>query len=355
MGVRYLIRNLERIKGRLPFEIDPNNQDYQQIGLGDLQYIGIDGSVFIHSKIISENRSRVYIQKSALEITKSIIYYLNMIIKFFNYFNEKENEENIILHFVIDGKPPCRKNRRKIINDEGNETFVLDAYSSMSLTDKEKLHKKIIKYLKRDLLSFNNITLLSNYNVNENDRGEGEIELYKVCQQLNKKKVIVSSDSDLIALMLLHRDTNLVVISPIKQSIYITNFQLLTKALNLTTESEIFKYVLLYFIFFGSDYNLGLMTNPNENKQKVIANAIKNQINDIDEIGQHCIRKRKLNDDDDDDEFLSKFKQLLIYEAICAFMYYFDLENGVEYLLNYSPRLYEIPRAKEYIPLLQFN
>ena len=354
MGVRYLIRNLERVGGRLPFKINNfeggcsnEEEDYRQIvGLGNLQYVGIDGSMLIHSKIISEKRSRVYIKRSALEIVKTILNYLEMIIIYFDSFSEKkdDDEKNIILHFVIDGKPPCKKNRRKIIDDEGNETFILDAYALMPSEQKEKLHRTIIKYLKRQLsiFKFKKINLLSNYNVDESERGEGEIELYKMCQRLNNdnnnKNVIVSSDSDLISLMLLHRDTNLVIISPIKQSIYITNFTLMTKALNLTTDCDIFKYVLLHFIFFGSDYNLGLMTNPNESKQKVISDAIKNKINEVDEIGQKCIRKRKLdnNNNDDDIYFLRKFKQLLIYEAICAFMYYFDIQDGV----NFFPHLF---------------
>ena len=362
MGVRYLIRNLENIGGRLPFPIEAHNKkDYKDIvGLGNLQYVGFDGSVLIHSKIISEKRSRVYIKQSALEIVKTVLNYLEMIINYFDTLGGNE-EKNIILHFVIDGKPPCKKNRRKIIDDEGNETFILDAYSLMPSEEKKILHQKIIKYLKRQLsfFKYKKINLLSNYNVDENERGEGEIELYKMCQRLNNnnnnnKNVIVSSDSDLISLMLLHHDTNLVIISPIKQSIYITNFTLMTKALNLTTDFDIFKYILLHFIFFGSDYNLGLMTNPNESKQKVISNAIKNNLNKVDEIGQKCIRKRKLEIQVDDEHFLQKFKQLLIYEAICAFMYYFDTQNGVKYLLDYSPRLYDIPKAKDYIHLLEF-
>ena len=146
----------------------------------------------------------------------------------------------------------------------------------MPSEQKEKLHRTIIKYLKGQLslFKYKKINLLSNYNVDVSKRGEGEIELYKMCQRLNNnnndKNVIVSSDSDLISLMLLHRDTNLVIISPIRQSIYITNFTLMTKALNLTTDCDILKYVLLHFILFGSDYNLGLMTNPKKTNRKLL-------------------------------------------------------------------------------------
>ena len=395
MGVHYLIRNLENINGRLPFrltfnndemESDPNIQDYKQIGFGLLQYIGIDGSVIIHSKIIADknNNNQVYIEKSVIEIVETILRYIKSIIIFFNIFNndnDKNEKQNVILHFVIDGKPPCKKNRKKIIDDEGNETYKLDAYSLMSLEEKRRFHKNIIKVLKEKIMLFNNddndndsqlknynITLLTNYNVSEDERGEGEIELYKFCQLLNKKRqnnnnnnnnnnqyyknVIISSDSDLISLMLMHQDSNLVIISPLNK-IYITNFNLLTKALNLTGEHDVIKFVLLHFIFFGSDYNLGLMTNPNDNKQKVILEGIRNNVNNINEIGQNCKRKRKRNNNDD--KFLENLKNLLIYEAICAFMYYFDINNGAKYLLNYSPRLYEISVAKSYIPSINFQ
>ena len=389
MGVHYLVRNLEHICGRLPFKItfdtenesDPNINEYMQIGKGDLKYIGIDGSVIIHSKIISENDNSVNIKKSTTQIVQTILHYVRITIIYFNIFNKKDEtvqDKEIILHFVIDGKPPCNKNRRKILDEEGNETYKKDAYSLMPLDQKEKLHRKIIKYLNKELLFFNTsnnnktgykIKLLTNFNLNEKKRGEGEIQLYKVCQLLNKKfqhssplakNVIISSDSDLISLMLLHQDNNLVVISPLSKNIYITNYKLVINALNLRKKNQVIEYVLLHFIFFGSDYNLGLMSNPNDSKQKVILNAVTQQIHNINDIGRNCIRKcrkRKYNDDDVESspiDFLQKFKELLIYEAICAFMYYYDIENGLNYLTNYSPRLYEKFEAKKYISLLNF-
>ena len=395
MGVHYLVRNLEHICGRLPFKItfntndschmesDLNIDEYRQIGNGILKYIGIDGSVIIHSKIKTEN-DLVLIKQSAKEIVRQIIEYVEIIVIYFNIFNQKDKMvKTILLHFVIDGKPPCNKNRRKIFDEEGNETYKMDAYSLMPIHQKEKLHRKIIKYLKHEIQLNNSnnkykIELLTNFNVNKNERGEGEIELYKVCQKLNEKyqqqnemnkekhiykNVIVSSDSDLISLMLLHNDDNLVIISPINRSIYITNLKLITNALKFKNNYEIMKYILLHFIFFGSDYNLGLMSNPNNSKQKAILDAIANDLDDINNIGRNCPRKRKrkLNDDgsyiknnNSNTNFLQKFKELLIYEAICAFMYYYDFDNGSKYLLNYSPRLYEKYEAKKYISLLNF-
>lgn len=383
MGVHYLIRNLENINGRLPFKLTFNSKDdfylesdiylesYKDIGSGNLQYIGIDGSVIIHSKIVVDDNNNVHILKSAQEISSTILSYVQAILVYFNTFNKNNEKKEIILHFVVDGIPPCKKNRIKVIDYEGNEIYIRDSYSKMSLKDKKKLHKKIVKYLNQSIENYNEknkhkITLLTNYDMNEKFRGEGEIELYKVCQLLNKrqklsdKNVIISSDSDVISLMLMHQDRNLVVISPLSKNIFITNYNVLTKALNLTSQSEIIKYVLLHFIYFGSDYNLGLMSNPNLSKQQIILDEVKKNHNintTIDEIGRKCVRKRKRRDDDDLDyceNFLQKFKDSLIYEAICAFMYYYKFENGKKYLVDYSPRLYEISEAKQYIPLLKF-
>lgn len=393
MGVHYLIRNLEHVNGRLPFKLTFNVDDkysmesdayiesYKEIGYGKLQYIGIDGSVIIHSKVVADkDTQKVNIEQNANEIVKTILIYVQTILIFFNIFNNGNQgpRQNLILHFVVDGEAPCQKNRIKVFDEEGNETFVKDAYSRMLIKDKRKLHETIIEILNKKIQTFNEnddrykINLLTNYKVSEKSRGEGELELYKVCQMLNKKQnnesslprknVIISSDSDLISLMLMHQDENLVVISPLAKNIFITNFKVITKALNLTTKAEIIKYVLLHFIFFGSDYNLGLMSNPNENKKLAIYNGIKNTINDgIDQIAQNCNRKRKKQHEEEEEEndncrvFLQNFKESLIYEAICAFMYYFDLKDGKKYLLEYSPLLYKFSEAKKYIPLLKFT
>ena len=375
MGVHYLIRNLEQKNGRLPFKLTFNCNDnfylesdaylesYKEIGTGHLRYIGIDGSVIIHSKI----NKMLNEKENAQEITSAILTYVRAILIFFDCFNNNNNNDKIILHFVIDGISPCKKNRRKVLDDSGNEIFVKDAYTIMSLEEKNKLHKKIIKYLNTGILAFNNkIELLTNYDLPENERGEGEIELFKVVQLLNKqnplnKHVIVSSDSDLIALMLMHQHKNLIIKSPLAKNIFITDYNLVTRALELTTHYQVIKYVLLHFIFFGSDYNLGLMSHPNENKKLAILESVKNNedYNTVNQIGQKCSRKRKRKDShcekfESFEVFLQKLKDLLIYEGICAFMYYFKVEKGGKYVLEYSPRLYEISETKQYISLLEF-
>ena len=401
MGVHYLVRNLEKIGGKLPFKITFNDDlesdkyinDYKDIGVGILKYIGIDGSVIIHSKISTDtdegNNTKLDMKESASRIVHTILQYIQSIIIFFNYFNnnyyyndddDDDDDKIVIVHFVIDGKPPCTKNRRFFIDEMGNRKEKKDAYSLLSLNEKDEFHKKIFKFLKDSINAINknkllgkNLTLKlsSNHKVDYKSRGEGEIELYKVCKRINEKysnnnnkkpikNVIISSDSDVISLMLLNKDSNLVVISPL-QSVFITNLKLILKALNFRIDNnDIIKYNLLHFIFFGSDYNLGLMSTPTDSKQQAIIRAIRDNDNCIDNIGGMFIRRKSkkqkiINDDDDNNIFLQKFKIMLIYEAICSLMYYYDLENGIKYLTKYSPRLYEIPSAKNIIPLITFK
>ena len=353
MGVHYLVRNLENKGGRLPFpqtqnnDNNANNSKYRQIGQGELKYIGFDGSVIIHEEV----ENNLGVKENATKIVAIAIQYIEQVVMFFNTYNKI-----IIIHFVIDGKPPCTKNRVEETDKKK------DAYSTMPACSKKILHNKIIKYLQKKITSINNnveyqLKLITNYNIDENIRGEGEIELYKLCQMINNKKsqhknVIISSDSDLISLMLMNQDTNLVIISPLKKNIYVTNYHLITNALNLKNNTQTLQYLLLHFIFFGSDYNLGIISFPDDNKQKIILNAINNGKSNINDIAQTINRKRKHNEFST--EFLENLKLLLIYEAICAFMYYYDTTNQKDYLLKYSPRLYENSMTKKYISFIQF-
>ena len=439
MGVPLLMRNLTDIHGRLPFKITFNTADietdinidkYAQLASRDLQYIGIDGSVFIHSKISSNFNKNDFINGNAKEIVTSIIKYIKMIVYFFNIFsssnnttdkittttttndndsnnnNNNNNKSKIIIHFVIDGNSPCLKNRRMVLDEDGNFTYKQkDEYAQLSEKNKTKLHEQIYIYLKEGLKDLNNdnndnnnnsnnndnenkvilnkynFCLLSNHKVNSRNRGEGELELYKFCKKLNsikkqeKQNVIISSDSDLLSLMLMHQDKNLVLLTPISNSfVYITNYNLVTKALEFESHHQILKYVFLHFVLFGSDYNLGLMSNPNIAKQRVIHEVVKRNndnddddgggggILDIDIICGKCVRKRKKIDIYDTNclennpVFLEKLKLLLIYEALCSFLYYFNVDGGSKYLLEYSPRLYEkSSKIKYLIPYLQFS
>ena len=400
MGIPHILRNLHN--GKLPLKItsletDVNFSDYKQITNGKLQYIGIDGAVFIHSHIIKNNNNEtVNIKKSSIEIGSTILKYIQVILLLFNKFKEVEEEGNVIIHFVVDGLPPRKKNRRAFIDENGNFNYIKqDAYTTMTGEKKHELHKKIIFYLIKYLqpINYNNnkdhqieitdifqntkFTLLTNHKVKPSQRGEGEISLYKMCTALNQKKtdsknVIISSDSDLLSLILMHDDQNSILILPSVNrhtDIYMTNYNLVKKNLHLESHGQIIKYVLLHFILFGSDYNWGLMTNPNDSKQKIIYETVRyDKDANIDAICRQCPRKRKKkspkgnnnNDEDNsclerDHEFLEHFKNLLIYEALCAFMYYYDIQNGSQYIQTFSPCLYiNCPDMKHLIPYLNF-
>lgn len=384
MGVHYLSRHNEDVNARLPLRITFNTdqqletdyflKDYQQIGCGSLKSIGIDGSVFIHSHIIAESAQtpdgkisyNVYIDRSASQISTKIFEYVKIVLHFFEIMNHHshhhESSDNVLIHVVIDGKPPASKNRR---------SHTPDAYSQMNKTDKKKLHYKLIDILKQQIKKFNNnittnLNLILLSNDTEKNRGEGELALFTVCKKINEKyqtrndiiikNVIISSDSDVIALMALHRDERLVIISPTCNGIYITNLQLMLKGLKLDCD-EFIRYVVLHFIFFGSDYNAGLMTSPTESKQLVLYNAVKNGCDDINEIARGCLRrmskKAKERLVETPSEYLDQLKEDLIIEALCSVRYYMSL-GLTSHLTNFSPFIYQKPESRECIPLISF-
>lgn len=363
MGVHYLMRNHERYNARLPFRITFSDkddmegdcfiEDYKEMGNGEIKYIGIDGSVFIHSYIISE-ADEVDIELSAKKIAHKILEYVKSITYYFNFFNGNNEENAIILHLVFDGKPPVAKNRKL----RGKP----DLYTIMSDQDKKELHDRIVSIVE-EAKDNKRLILLSNKDESDDIRGEGELVLYSLCQKIrdkyrdnaNIRTVIVSSDSDVVALMLLKRDKNMIVISPTTNQIYMTSYNLITKGLKLQ-DDQIAKYVILHFIFFGSDYNLGLMTNPNDSKQYVIHQAVKEGwANNVDDVGIKCVRrKNKKQKITKSDHYLEKLKKLLIEEAICSILYYTSFGNK-HYLKKHSPLLFRKDAIKKFIPLISFS
>lgn len=427
MGVKYLTHHHEKINARIPFTIDKNKlsdraKEYAQIGTGSLKSIGIDGSVFLHS--YTSNDEDIY--NNAKIVCDRILGIVERIMAFFQIFNKEKNDnknnDSIILHIVIDSKPPLPKNRKEIGKkdaytslsiddknilhkeilqtiesrvDRGNEVLkelssITDSnntseaegsekndsqisasfnrdvcYAAMSEDEKTTLHENILNQIQKYLYNRPYIKLLSN--INEKDRKEGEIKLFSLCKEINEKydydpsirNVIVSSDSDVVAMMNFHVDTSLVIVSNINGKLYILNHALLRSALDMT-EDELITYTLLHYVFFGSDYNLGLVSSPTESKQKVIYQSVKNKINDINDIGKDFVRKRKREDDEitkdcknDANEFLTQFKTELIFEAICSALYYINLGDE-RYLAELSPLLYRNEKSKRYIPFIQF-
>ena len=378
MGIPYLTRRTEDKNARLPLKItfntDPQLEtdlyyldDYRQLGHGCLKSIGIDGSVFIHSYIKADSEQtpdgkasfNVYINESALEISTKMVEYMKIVLHFFELMNHHKGiQRKVLIHVVIDGRPPVLKNRK---------SHTPDAYSQMNESDKKTLHDKIILILKERIAEMSSVEtkLFFLSNKDKKNRGEGELELYSVCKKINKKyetqndikNVIVSSDSDLTALMALEKDERLVIISPTRNGIYITNLQLMLKGLKLNAE-EFIKYVVLHFIFFGSDYNAGLMSNPTESKQIIIYNAVKNGCDDINEIARGCLRKlskvAKKRQAETSAEYLTELKGDLIIEAICSIRYYKSLGDK-SHLTDYSPFIYRKPDTRRCIPLISFQ
>ena len=363
MGVHHLIRNHADVNARLPLKITFNVgenanlesdyyfSDYKQIGTGTLRYIGIDGSVFIHSNIIAdqieEGKYRIHFDKTVNEIVKNILNYVEIIIIFFNLFNNPVEKTQILIHFVVDGKPPVVKNRQR--------QWSPDPYTQMNTEEKKKIQAKIVENLAKYIEPKENLLFLSN--VSTSNRGEGELELYSVSNKIiakhnnkNVKTVIISSDSDVIAMMVLDKNPNLVAVCPSKQGPHITNFELMMKGLGLTPD-QLSLYTILHFIFFGSDYNLGLMTTPTDSKQKVIYDAVKSGETNINEIARKCKRNKKK--DVSDKTYLNDLKPKLIYEAICAVLYYKKRDES--FLLKHSPLLYRQEDVKKCVPLISFS
>ena len=209
-----------------------------------------------------------------------------------------KKKENVILHFVIDGKAPVKKNR--VVSK------TRDLYTLLQPEQKDYFHRELCNNLKNLVLDFNknnnnfNLIFLSNENRPYENRGEGELALYSFCHEINKKNnynpklkhVIVSNDSDVVAIMMLRNDPSMVVISPPSgknRQIYITNNELIRQGLKLTSV-QLISYTILHFILFGSDYNIGLI-NPSENKKSLIYDAIKQGENNINEICTKCIKR----------------------------------------------------------------
>ena len=393
------------------FENDRFIDKYRNFSKGILTSIGVDGSVFIHSQFIAQkykqdqhlfdndqqtstndedivivsdmNRDCYMIDKpkNAQKIASVIHNYVMAVCIFFDLFNKSNSKSisnnSVILHVVFDGSSPMSKKRRKA------DDVVLDPYSLMTINDKIDLQKRIINTLRAMVTDFNKdvknvykLKLLSNVNCPYADRKEGELVLFELCQQINERRqqrqtgsefnksimkhVLISSDSDLMAILILRRDYSVILINPPTSSpdsqIYITDLALVCDGLMLKIEQAI-KYVILHFILFGSDYNVGLMSYPNETKQSVIYNAITSNQSDINSICQNCSRKKiKSSHETPQPIILKRLKDRLIPEAINAIMYYASLGNGKYIVKNKKQALFlNSKEVGRYIPLLKFN
>ena len=389
MGIPLLVYRHERIYARLPLRLTLQvnekvqhletggplfKKKYEQLGRGSLKSIGFDGSVILHASVFTDNMD-VCVNNAFNKITE----YVRAIVTFFKIYNDHDHDDDsspspIILNFVVDGYPIQKKNRR------WREP---DAYSQMSWSDKRILHERLVQKLST-WAKEEDVKFITNALLPDTERGEGEMALYSLCRSIQEKNnkdgstirnVIVSNDSDIVAMMILKSDPTTVIISPAASAVYITNLELISQGLGLDNY-QLIQYVIMHFILFGSDYNLGLMTCPTESKQRVILNAIKQNNNnndndgiplplDIEKVAAQCVRRKPktttttttttTNTKADSYYKNSKLKEMLKYEAIMAVFYYASVGDPTP-LRHYSPNIYLFDTvAKRKIPFLSFD
>ena len=390
MGIPLLLRKLQDNNGRVSLLEDITNKDDGKYKTairiatkGRFNSIGIDESVFLHGHT-KDNDS---VDQNAYHVALAIEHYITCICNFFEYYRrlvkdkegikedeieveedeieveedeieveEEEEKENtkkkyngIKIFLSVDGPPPVKKNRRKMKNKE----YELDAYSKMPLDEKRKLQSCIAKKLQQMLSKKKNykFNIQSNHeeyepnNLSSLPKEEGEIELIKFAksQERQTTNVILSSDSDVTAMVILNKMENIVIVAP-KCSCncpYISDLQSISSGLELNYD-QLITYVILHFIFFGSDYNYGLMNCATETKKKLIYQASIEENIDIDSIGQKCIRARIRSAKfcSYDDAVIMSLKNLLIVEAICSIKYYASLGKMKHLLTEASPLIY---------------
>ena len=396
MGIPFLLRNLQKTDGRIPLLDqfrDKTKNDYKTAvriaRKGQFNSIGIDESVFLHG----HTKSNESIDENAFHIVAAIEHYITSICTFFEYYclvgnddeeeeDEEEDEEvkeekrqqrDIKIFLSVDGPPPVKKNRRERKKNNEDEDY-LDAYSKLSLEEKIKLQASVSRKLQSKLSRKKeyNFKIESNHyqgggrrrgegggekedveegNNNNNNyfqREEGEIELIKFAKRQKRQttNVILSSDSDVTAMVILNKIENIVIVSPKGSSNcpFIWDLQSISDGLDLNYDN-LFNYVVLHFFFFGSDYNYGLMNCPTESKKKIIhesstADSLNMEL--INKIGKRCNRTKVISTADNICvSELEYFKYLLIVEAICSILYYASLGERKDLFLNdISPLIY---------------
>ena len=332
MGIKYLTYNHQNIDARVPFETTASSMVEIDAGVtGDLKSIGIDGSIFFHAYYRTyidpyesdrEEASMIHNVKYISDIIKGYI------LRILHYFG-KSCGDPVIIYLVMDDAPPVKKNR--------NISKTQSAYSQVPKPNRKNLLNLIYKAL-HDEYNGGNTRVLTNLNRKSK---EGEIELYSFTRRIrsssfNTRHVIVSCDSDLVAMMIFHTDPSLVIISPICGNAYILNYNMVKSGLSLS-DYQLQMYTLLHFIFFGSDYNVG-MVMASKNKHDIILDSVKKGVTDVNQIGNQFTRKKSAEAEKETPEYLENLKKELMHEAVCAAKYYASLGNET-YLKN-SPLLY---------------
>ena len=347
MGIPNLTLDLQSCGGRIRLyegkeEFVENEIATKIASLGMINCIGIDGAVFLHDY----TNGHMSLSDNASNITNVILKHIKQICEFFSHYNQcveqKSNcpRRGIFIFFCLDGKPPVEKNRRKSSSVKRD-----DDYMNLSMKDKHTLQQLLVENLERELAN-EKYCFEFQSNISQKNREEGEIALMKFVtrQERAGANIVLSSDSDITAMVILRKLSSVVIVTPNnnKHDSYISNLQSISDGLNLNYD-QLFDYVILHILFFGSDYNYGLFNYPKKSDQVIFHEEISqwDRNPDINAVGRRCIRIKVINHIGFHESDIDYLKDLLFLEGFCSILYYISL-GELKCLLtdNVSPLVY---------------
>ncbi|KAF7679704.1 hypothetical protein TCON_2495 [Astathelohania contejeani] len=334
MGLHYFSKCLNKSRIMLTVQNDKEIKQFLMNlfpnGLHNLKYIGIDGSIFFHAYIVQGQKDgTVDIKASAEKIRNIICAYFNTLYSLLNNNNNEHNQCHMILHFVMDGKAMYSKNRDK---------KKPDIFSTLSSHEKLSLEKCTITLLKQYLENYRNVFLLSTESLPFEQRHEGEIILYRFITKIlnnDARYIIISNDSDITAMSILRGDRHIMFVNPPFTQTYIglNSYNHILISLQMTPQ-QLFRLTILYFIFFGSDYNLGLISCWTQSKHDILKTAILQGETDLVSIFNRMRRCRSIKNEAiiwkefgnvvTYQDYLTLFK-IIVYEAVKSVLYYKSL------------------------------
>ena len=324
MGVHNLIKHLKG-SGKQYIPLSDNDK---------LKFIGIDGAHFLHY-ILNNNSANFDIEFNANKLSDILFFYIKLVCERFHIEGregEGREECDVTILYVMDGYPPVSKNK----------IYKKKKYDVYKEIDVNKLMKLSFEKLKKELRD--TLTCITFNFANNFDRvyGEGEMELLKSTIIGSPfKNVIISLDSDILAMIIFLKNPDIFLFTPSlsTDSGYFYDLNSLSQDLKLNHD-QLINFILLYFIYFGSDYNYGLLTNPNMFVEHEIKTIIRDAVahfstlnfSNVLEIAEQC------NKNFDKNYYLNKH---LFYEAICAIVYYLSLGKNENLLKYNSPLIYQ--------------
>ena len=351
MGVHNLIKHIKSSFNQIFFNNELLHWNSNNNNL--IKFIGIDGSHFLHYCINNNNNKKengssdiTDIESNAEKISTIIFYYVERVCKIF-----RVEKNGVILYCVTDGYPPVSKNK---IYEKRR-----DIYKEIDVKKLMKLSFKKLKIKIKNNLTDITFNFLTNFECNDKDRGEGEIELFKFANDLsinhnnnNDKNIIISLDSDILAMMIFVKNPSIILLTPnfTTNTGYLYDLNTLSEKLNLNYD-QLINFIILHFMYFGSDYNYGLLNNNSSNSvggyelktiiyDAVVRSTTLNFYNVL-EIAKLLCNNNNFNEDDC---YLNKQYFL---EAICAIIYYISLGKNKNILKVKSPLLYKKQNNKQ--------